>query len=474
MNGKYLSVLLPFCLLSQIKESSGFLENSLVDMAIHGSRVVVTSQSGISWVDDLRLQPLQWKSITGIQPFSDEEQLYRDDILLSDSEMIIPVTTSSNEISYLYRKFSEQTSSLHSFVPAGIGGEGAELHGYCGTVHAGKFYLPLYDAGILQVESGKPTAILIPDSNTIFPSGYEYTAVVSDSLKPVALSADDSSLTVLTGSLLMKFRFADSTWSKRLLPSGINWFGLTEADSGLILTGREDSEMGRVRHFKDDVTFTEIFSDHSECAILRMGKSTYYTASPEIGIVPYSVSTGMIDESINQFGRRIENSDGFGGSYEIRDMGYSVIGTDTLFAIATSAGFFYSTDEHADEQTKEPFVYVRRDRKISAGLAEIYAVPFIIRESSNALFEYSLGEDASVSIDILDYNLDFVCRIIDNEPRQSGVKTSSGHSTVRGKDFWDGSRSGHGGETVAPGVYYFRITTDRGERGFGKVIVAKN
>ncbi len=68
--------------------------------------------------------------------------------------------------------------------------------------------------------------------------------------------------------------------------------------------------------------------------------------------------------------------------------------------------------------------------------------------------------------------MDFVCRVIDSEAREKAG--ASGQSGERATDYWDGTFSNDGGRTVAPGVYFFRITTDRGEQGFGKIIVAKN
>jgi len=469
MNARLWCLLLPFLACGQITQGTGFLENKIVDMTVRGARVVVSSPSGISWVDDIRQEPLQWKSITGVVPFSDEEQFNRDDIILNDSEMIVPVKSVRNGVQYLYYNFENQTNVLKEFVPAGINLETAELHGYKGVSLVDKFYLPLYDAGILVVQSGEPSAILIPDSNKIFPQNYVFTSQLPDSLKPIALSANDSGLTVLTESILWKFRFADSTWTKRSLPTKYSWYGLSESSGGTILSGRDTLT---TIHVRDDVDFS-VFSQ-TDFTSLRYGKSVWYGVSSEGSIEPIDAQSGEIVESINHFASRIENASGFGGAYEIRDLGYSIVGSDTIFTVATSAGFLYSTQAHVDELGKTPFAYVRRDRSLKAGLSESYAVPFIIRENINTIFEYSLSDDAHVTIDILDYNLDFVCRLVDDEPRLAGSKSSSGQSTNRSKDFWDGSRSGTGGSTVAPGVYYYRITTNRGERGFGKIIVAKN
>ena len=46
-----------------------------------------------------------------------------------------------------------------------------------------------------------------------------------------------------------------------------------------------------------------------------------------------------------------------------------------------------------------------------------------------------------------------------------------GRSTVESEDNWDGTNAR--GRPVAPGVYYYKITTSTGERSFGKIVVAR-
>ena len=79
---------------------------------------------------------------------------------------------------------------------------------------------------------------------------------------------------------------------------------------------------------------------------------------------------------------------------------------------------------------------------------------------------YNLASDADVTIDVFDYNMDPVVRILDAAPRSAGTHGAKGNA-----DVWDGHA---GGRTVAPGVYYFRISTGSGKRGFGKIVVARH
>jgi hypothetical protein len=68
--------------------------------------------------------------------------------------------------------------------------------------------------------------------------------------------------------------------------------------------------------------------------------------------------------------------------------------------------------------------------------------------------------------------MDLVKTIIRKKFRRAGDNGGQhGRSTVESEDWWDGRNSA--GKMVAPGVYYYRISTDIGERAFGKIVVAK-
>jgi hypothetical protein len=142
--------------------------------------------------------------------------------------------------------------------------------------------------------------------------------------------------------------------------------------------------------------------------------------------------------------------------------------------IATSEGLFVSWDETAgDSEVRGDFTLIRRDRVIKNGLAETYALPGIItddpRWSPKAVIVYKLTRDANVTIRIYDYNMQYVRSIVENAPRKA--VTPLGRSTDSRYDVWDGTAAS--GRPVAPGVYYYKITTSTGERSFGKVVVAK-
>jgi len=147
-------------------------------------------------------------------------------------------------------------------------------------------------------------------------------------------------------------------------------------------------------------------------------------------------------------------------------------GTSFHIGFASNKGVFYSSDEASGIKNETKFEYFYKEFKIKGGLKEVYAEPGIINNLHNSCtFEYSLSQNDNVTIDILNYNLDFVCRIVENAPRFAD--DGSAHSTKRAVDRWDGTVNNNGGKTVAPGVYYFKITTKNGQRAVGKVVVAR-
>jgi hypothetical protein len=147
------------------------------------------------------------------------------------------------------------------------------------------------------------------------------------------------------------------------------------------------------------------------------------------------------------------------------------------FWIASSNGLFLSNHERPGDSSE--FILLHRDRAIQAGLKETYALPGIINNYvdpntgttpySKCKFVYKLGSDANVTIRVYDFSMRLVTTIIENEPRKAA--TAVGRSTNEKKDIWEGTTGT--GRSVAPGVYYYKITASTGERSFGKIVVAK-
>lgn len=147
--------------------------------------------------------------------------------------------------------------------------------------------------------------------------------------------------------------------------------------------------------------------------------------------------------------------------------------------IATSDGLFFSRADQPHNGVFDSLLFVKRAPAIESGLNETYVYPGILAldrhwyidpdKKPEVRFAYSLSKDAKVTIRIYDYNMDLVRTVVDGESRRAGSSRSSGRSS-QPADSWDGTN--RYGKTVAPGVYYYKITTSLGGRAFGKIIVA--
>jgi hypothetical protein len=142
-------------------------------------------------------------------------------------------------------------------------------------------------------------------------------------------------------------------------------------------------------------------------------------------------------------------------------------------AFASNRGVFYSPNEII----KTPFEHFYKNIPIRSGLREVYAEPGILaandRERNRyATFRYALDRPDRITIDIFNYNLDFVVRIAENEFRQAA--SDGVHSTNARVDRWDGTVNNNGGRRAPPGVYFFKITTQEGRQSaFGRIVVAR-
>ncbi|MBN1756987.1 MAG: hypothetical protein JW863_01635 [Chitinispirillaceae bacterium] len=169
-----------------------------------------------------------------------------------------------------------------------------------------------------------------------------------------------------------------------------------------------------------------------------------------------------------------------------QDIDVPAIFNDVLYAprndstgylwVATSEGLFLSPEEAPGSRGNDtvPFILIKRAPSVSAGLKKTYARPGILTPAaSNCKFIYNIEADrADVTIKIFDYNMDHVKTVIEKRPRISGKQGGPlGRSTVESEDNWDGTNEQR--RPVAPGVYYYKITTSSGERAFGKIVVAR-
>jgi hypothetical protein len=141
--------------------------------------------------------------------------------------------------------------------------------------------------------------------------------------------------------------------------------------------------------------------------------------------------------------------------------------------IATSEGLFFSSTEKPGVDTSA-FILIKRAPSIKEGLKTTYARPGILTPwVTDCKFIYNIKKPrAKVTIKVYDYNMDLVKTVIEKRPRISGKNGGPlGRSTVESEDQWDGTNV-HG-HPCAPGVYYYKITTDSGERSIGKIVIAR-
>jgi hypothetical protein len=143
--------------------------------------------------------------------------------------------------------------------------------------------------------------------------------------------------------------------------------------------------------------------------------------------------------------------------------------TGTL-AVATETGLYINESVEPLSNKYGDFTLYRYVRNFNPG--EVYALPGIIRGGGDGRYEkcvfvYKLKKDGDVTIRVYDYNMSLVKTVVQGERRRA----DKSRSTDPRRDVWDGENGR--GKQVWPGVYYFKITSNTGERLFGKVILAK-
>jgi len=98
---------------------------------------------------------------------------------------------------------------------------------------------------------------------------------------------------------------------------------------------------------------------------------------------------------------------------------------------------------------------------------EVYAFPIPYSNARNQAldFHFRIESQANVTLEIYDFAMNLVRRVIDNEPYPPGNYPTTGSL----RKTWDGRTSG--GETVAVGMYYFKVSLSTGGTRWGKIAV---
>jgi len=377
----------------------------------------------------------------------------------------------------------------------------------------GKFFFAALDGGLVRWNPDT-------DEKTVFVpgrrGGVRLSTLVADSLPQpdtmlrvigVEAPVDGASLFAVTPARLWRFSESDSSWDSSIVSvmddAGLaflryEYIFVNRFDPSLPIYGILSFEGGgeerqaffkynrltRSWHLMFDTApkalsfapqgyFYALFDDDNA----NVGNiiSQYRDTLGDSGVIGQPVATASSD----RFHRRMTRAHDIDVPDLINDVIYLPRTDSTGYLwIASSEGLFFSADERPYRSGNDTvsFVLVKRAPSVDAGLEKTYARPGIMTPfNGSCKFIYNIGADkANVTIRVYDYNMDLVTTIIEKRPRLSGRNGGPlGRSTVESEDFWDGTKNNRGGRPVSPGVYYYKITTDSGERAFGKIVVAR-
>jgi hypothetical protein len=370
------------------------------------------------------------------------------------------------------------------------------------TTDQKNFYFACLDAGVVQWDpiTEKMSLIQVGKTPTLLDS-LESKAKAPEN-RVTAVSAFKTGLLVTTPAKIYKYSFETKQWDSTLsttidrsgyalssfhsafinekakrspLYSFVAVKGSTVGDDSLVLC-KYDSIAGKWR----------IFMDNSPECITTGHNGILYMVSDDNQLEAY-VDTAEAEKTepnprptvgLKAF------QDSMTAAYKIEfpgninDILYSAMSDSTgNLWIATTEGLFISENVSPGKVIRSCRL-LKRAPSVSSGLEKTYARPGILKsglydaKTSRSVLVYNLSKDAKVTIRIYDYNMDHVKTVISGKFRKAGSNGGPfGRSTVETEDFWDGKNEN--GKIVAPGVYYYKISTDSGERAFGKLVVAK-
>jgi hypothetical protein len=348
----------------------------------------------------------------------------------------------------------------------------------------GVFWVAMYDGGLLRLEFGDYPAPLADlyypgDSTSYSFAEFAPPAIPLDAEKArrvVAIEADTVSGTLWIGCQDALWRFtpaasgSDDRWEKisatgdgpsSLLDISLRPSADDSPAASLYASGvakQDDGSDTLVYHLSLDSKQwqpLELYRPETPQLLLPAGEDFLYIVhGGQLALYRHR------DNALQwrgDFVPRMRNEDLL--SFEIRDVLLTHDNGEDHLWVATSQGLLHTGTGVYDPAGPEKFHQIHRSPTVSGGTKGTYAYPSIInsRESgesySRAVFAHNMPKGEKITVDVFDWNMDHVIRLDDNS--------------------WDGTLNNSGGTAVAPGVYYYRISTDNGHRAFGKVIVAK-
>jgi hypothetical protein len=351
------------------------------------------------------------------------------------------------------------------------------------TFTNGKFYIASIEGGVISFDPAAGTMRAYQIGGNVSYALSQYTPQGDSSRRIYGISSftDDSGkgvVLVTTPARVWEFHPSDSSWDS--LSASFDRTGMAFEQAATDPAGK--TIFAYAIHTASDSVgmFRFSFSQQKWISAVQAAPGSFsfagsrylYMVRDSNAIQLCSIpgdSTGAVLSVVkdsSDFNKRFSNSN-TGIPARINDIFYIPLtdSTGNLW-IASSNGIFFSQTENP-AVTTAPFVYMRYVEKVGGGLKRAYALPGILTFEQNVRFMYKLSKDAKVTIRVFDFNMDLVKTVISNEVRKAG----SAGSMNDNRDIWDGTN--RFGRIVAPGVYYFKISTDKGEHGFGKIIVAR-
>jgi hypothetical protein len=365
----------------------------------------------------------------------------------------------------------------------------------------GMYYFACLDGGLVMWDyNNESTVLFMPDSNPVAVNRYsvkvDTSKKIDTTFRVTGVKRYNNSVLVTTPAKIWVFSTVNSTWDSSIASTFSDTMYtfkkfqnvFAALDNGTFYSSMQVRKKGATEDTQIFVKYNRVkktwscMFDKAPVAVSFAANGYFYSVTDSNTVRLYRDTLGdstvvrnpapIVDR--NSFELRMTPADyGISFPQQINDLLYiSKNDSSGYLWIATSEGVFLSENEKPGI-SKGPFHLYKRAPKIKDGLKQSYAVPGILTGVGSSCFiAYNLSKDASVTIRIYDYNMDLVKTVIKGKLRKAGDNGGpAGRSTVNKEDMWDGRTDS--GRMAAPGVYYYKITTDIGERAFGKIVLAK-
>ncbi len=463
---------------AQTSEISG---NEIRSFAGQGDTLWLSTTKGLDYTTDAGRDTVLWENIADYDSWP---------LVFENGRMLAVVLSSidrnTNDLRLYTDGQTERRINLgyNADETYSIGDEEvpADFQTYQAIWSSGFFWAASADGGLLRLDSTGSEKI-------VFYPGLNKAAFLPKQFPPDTLSRfPDTNLTVLSlaadrqGDIWVAshgsfwhFSLSDTQWTQipdipqenaRYLTVGVNRYGSSEAVYATAVTKTADTSFYRLSVDTGEARIGSIDSQDWRRVLLNPPADVSFAPNNRMFLLNdnriflYSDTSGstLTEETAGSvfLNAIIDASDV--QTIDIRDIAFFTTQSDTLLWIASNRGLFLSRNPLS---TQPVFEHFYREFQVEGDLSEVYAAPGIINSATApAMFVYKIAPDDRATIDIYDWNMDHVIRI--NQPKE-GSKLPT----------WDGTLGNNGDKPVAPGVYYFKVHTEKGKRAFGKIVVAR-